>query len=327
MKILVDAMGGDNAPNEIIKGVVEAADNVKGEIVLIGDEKIIKEQLAQYDKKDNIVIKHASEVITNEDTPTKAIKEKKDSSMNVGFKMLHDKEGDVFISAGNTGAIMTGALLITGRIKGVHRPALCPILPSETGKFLMIDCGANTNCKPDYLVQFAKMANIYMTRTMGVSNPKIGLVNIGAEEGKGNDLTKATYDLLKKANLNFVGNVEARDLVAGKVDIAVCDGFTGNVILKTMEGMGVAVFNILKEQIQQSLKSKIGALLMKPALRGIKHKMDYSEYGGGLLLGIDGAVVKCHGTSKAKTIKNAVLQAYDFANNGVVEAIRKEIKE
>jgi len=328
MKIVVDAMGGDNAPDEIIKGAVEAADKVEAEIILVGDKNIIKNKLAEYGNKENIMIEHASEIILNEDKPTKAIKEKKDSSMVIGLNMVKNKEADVFISAGNTGAILTGALLNVGRIKGIGRPALAPVLPTEKDKvFLLLDAGANTNCKPDYLLQFAQMGSVYMEKTMGVKNPKIGLVNVGTEEGKGSDLTKATYELLSKSELNFIGNVEGRDLLSGNIDVAVCDGFTGNVILKTLEGFGLTIFKILGAEIQKSLKNKIGALLIKSSLRNIKHKMDYGEYGGALLLGIDGGIIKCHGSSKAKTITNAIIQAYNFTKNGTIETIKQQIKK
>lgn len=328
MRIVVDAMGGDNAPDEIIKGAVIAADKVDAEIILVGDKEVIKNKLAEYGNKENILIEHAKEVITNEDKPTKAIKEKQESSMVIGLNMVKNKEADVFISAGNTGAILTGALLNVGRIKGVSRPALAPILPTEKEKvFLLLDAGANTNCKPEYLLQFAQMGSIYMERAMGIRKPKIGLVNVGTEEGKGSDLAKATYELLKNSDLNFAGNIEARELLAGEIDVVVCDGFTGNVILKTLEGFGVTIFKILGDEIKKSLKNKIAALILKPALRNIKHKMDYGEYGGALLLGIDGGIIKCHGSSKAKTITNAIIQAYNFTKNDTVETIKVAIKD
>lgn len=325
MRIVVDAMGGDNAPDEIIKGAVLAADEVKAQIILVGDKNIIKDKLEAYDKKENIEIKQASEVILNEDVPTKAIKAKKDSSMVVGFNMIKEKNADVFISAGNTGALLTGALLNVGRIKGVDRPALAPIIPSQSNKFVLVDAGANTNCRPDYLLQFAQMGSIYMEKTMGVRNPRVGLINVGTEEGKGSDLTKAAYELLKKSNLNFVGNIEGRDLMTGKIDVAVCDGFTGNVILKTLEGFGIAIFSILKEEMTKTITRKIGATLLKSSFKDIKHRMDYGEHGGALLLGIDGGIIKCHGSSKAQTIKNAIIQAYNFTKNETLETIKKEL--
>ncbi len=326
MKIIVDAMGGDNAPDEIIKGAVDAAKEIDATIVLVGNAKIIKDRLDKLEKRDNIKVKHASEVISNEEVPTKAIKTKKDSSMAVGLNMIKEKEGEVFISAGSTGALLTGALLNVGRIKGISRPALCPTLPSQKGPFVIVDAGANTNCRPDYLVQFAHMGNIYCKNVLGIKNPRVGLLNIGTEAEKGNDLTKATYELLKKEKFNFIGNIEGRDLMPGNVDVVVCDGFTGNVMLKTIEGFGLAVFGILGDTIKKSLRRKVGALLLKPALREIKHKMDYTEYGGALLLGINGGIIKCHGTSKAKEIRSAILQAYEFEKTNTIENIKEAIK-
>ncbi len=328
MKILVDAMGGDNAPDEIIKGAVDAADLVDAEIVLVGDKLIIKDKLEKYGEKKNITIKHASEIILNEDKPTKAIKEKKDASMVVGLNMVKEKEAEVFISAGNTGALLTGALLNVGRIKGINRPALAPVLPTvlEDTKVLLLDSGANTNCRPDYLYQFAQMGSIYMEKVYDVKKPRIGLINVGTEEGKGSDLTKSTYELLSKSDLNFIGNIEGRDLLTGDVDVAVCDGFTGNIILKSLEGLGLMIFKLLGDEIQKSFKNKMGAILLKSSLRALKHKMDYGEYGGALFLGIDGGIIKCHGSSKAKTIKNAILQAYNFAKNDTIKTIQEQIK-
>ena len=326
MKILVDAMGGDNAPDEIIKGAVDAAPEVDATIVLVGNAKVIKNCLDKLPQRDNIKVKHASEVITNDEIPTKAIKAKKDSSMVVGLNMIKEKEGDVFISAGSTGALLTGALLNVGRIKGISRPAICPTLPSQKGPFVIVDAGANTNCRPDYLLQFAHMGNIYCKNVLGIKKPRVGLLNIGTEVEKGNDLTKAAYELLKKQSFNFIGNIEGRDLMVGNVDVVVCDGFTGNVMLKTIEGFGLAVFGILKESLTKNIFRTAGALMIKPALKEIKKKMDYTEYGGALLLGIDGGIIKCHGTSKAKEIKSAILQAYEFEKTNTIENIKEAIK-
>ena len=326
MKILVDAMGGDNAPDEIIKGAVDAAPEVDATIVLVGNAKIIKNCLDKLNKRDNIKVKHASEVITNDEIPTKAIKAKKDSSMVVGLNMIKEKEGDVFISAGSTGALLTGALLNVGRIKGISRPAICPTLPSQKGPFVIVDAGTNTNCRPDYLLQFAHMGNVYCKNVLGIKNPRVDLLNIGTEVEKGNDLTKAAYELLKKQTFNFIGNIEGRDLMTGNVDVVVCDGFTGNVMLKTIEGFGLAVFGILKESLTKNIFRTAGALMIKPALKEIKKKMDYTEYGGALLLGIDGGIIKCHGTSKAKEIKSAILQAYEFEKSNTIENIKEAIQ-
>ncbi len=333
MKILVDAMGGDNSPDEIIKGCIESVNVIESEIILIGDEKIIKEKINEIYKKNleditsKITIKNATEIIENEESPTSAIKMKKDSSMVVGFNMLKNNEGDAFISAGSTGAFMAGGLLLVGRIKGIDRPALCPILPTYDGKgFMLIDCGANTNCRPINLCQFAKMGSIYMNKVMHIENPKVGLLNIGAEEGKGNELTKDTYvKLHEEGNVDFYGNIEGRDIFNGDVNVVVTDGFTGNVALKTVEGMGSMITKLLKEELYKNAWTKFLAFLLYPSLKRFKKRMDYSEYGGALLLGIKKPMVKCHGTANAKIVKYTLIQAENFAKNKVVETISEEV--
>ena len=335
MKILLDVMGGDYAPDEMIKGAVEAADGLESEkIILIGNEKTIKEKVKEIYGKDDIsdvnhklVIKNATEVITNEESPTEAIKHKKDASMVVGFQMLKDGEGDVLVSAGSTGAFMAGGLLKVGRIKGIDRPALCPMLPTYDGKgFMLIDSGANTNCRPINLLQFAEMGSIYMKQVFGRENPKIGLLNIGAEEGKGNDLLKESYVRLQEdSKVDFYGNIEGRYIFDGDVDVVVTDGLTGNVALKTIEGMGATVNKMLKEELLKNPWTKFLSLLLKPALKSFKKRMDYSEYGGALLLGINKPMVKCHGSAKAKLVKITLKQAEDFAKNKVVETIKENI--
>lgn len=335
MKILLDVMGGDYAPDEMIKGAVEAADGLESEkIILIGNEKTIKEKVKEIYGKDDIsdvnhklVIKNATEVITNEESPTEAIKHKKDASMVVGFQMLKDGEGDVLVSAGSTGAFMAGGLLKVGRIKGIDRPALCPMLPTYDGKgFMLIDSGANTNCRPINLLQFAEMGSIYMKQVFGRENPKIGLLNIGAEEGKGNDLLKESYVRLQEdSKVDFYGNIEGRYIFDGDVDVVVTDGLTGNVALKTIEGMGATVNKMLKEELFKNPWTKFLSLLLKPALKSFKKRMDYSEYGGALLLGINKPMVKCHGSAKAKLVKITLKQAEDFAKNKVVETIKENI--
>lgn len=335
MKILLDVMGGDYAPDEMIKGAVEAADGLESEkIILIGNEKTIKEKVKEiYGKEDvsdvnhKLVIKNATEVITNEESPTEAIKHKKDASMVVGFQMLKDGEGDVLVSAGSTGAFMAGGLLKVGRIKGIDRPALCPMLPTYDGKgFMLIDSGANTNCRPINLLQFAEMGSIYMKQVFGRENPKIGLLNIGVEEGKGNDLLKESYVRLQEdSKVDFYGNIEGRYIFDGDVDVVVTDGLTGNVTLKTIEGMGVTVNKMLKEELLKNPWTKFLSLLLKPALKSFKKRMDYSEYGGALLLGINKPMVKCHGSAKAKLVKITLKQAEDFAKNKVVETIKENI--
>ena len=328
MKIIVDAMGGDNAPEEVIKGCLEAADEVTAEIILCGNQAIIEKYMSKYSYKGtNIKIQHASEVITNEDSPTRAIKSKKDSSMVVAFNMLKEGKGDIFLSAGNTGALMAGALLLVDRIKGVDRPALAPLLPSYEGPVLLVDAGSNANCKPENLLQFGIMGSIYMKNTYGVENPRVGLVNIGSEQIKGNELTKHAYELLEKSGVNFIGNIEGRDIPLGNVDVAVCDGFVGNVILKVMEGMGKTVSKHLKDEMKSSFWTKLGALLLINAFKRFKKKFDYTEYGGALYLGIEKAVIKCHGSSNAKAFKNTIKQAEAFVKNQTVEKIRDNLKD
>lgn len=328
MKIIVDAMGGDNAPEEVVKGCIEASREVTAEIILCGDKEIIERDLRKYSYNGtNIKIQHASEVITNEDSPTRAIKSKKDSSMVVAFNMLKEGKGDIFISAGNTGALMTGALLLVDRIKGVDRPALAPVLPSYNGPVLLVDGGSNANCKPENLLQFGIMGSIYMKNTYGIENPRVGLVNIGSEQIKGNELTKQSYELLEQSGVNFIGNIEGRDIPLGNVDVAVCDGFVGNVILKVMEGMGKTVAMVLREEINRSIWSKLGALFLINVFKRFKKKFDYTEYGGALYLGIEKAVIKCHGSSGAKAFKNTIMQAEAFIKNQTVEKIRENIKD
>ena len=318
MKILIDAMGGDNSPDEIIKGSVNAIDELESEIVLIGKEELINQKVKEIYGKDNIKevsprisIKNAEEVIENCESPTEAIKKKKDSSMVVAFNMLKNGEGDAFVSAGSTGAFMAGGLLLVGRIKGIDRPALCPILPTYNGKgFMLIDSGANTNCRPINLLQFAKMGQIYMKNVMHVEDPKVGLLNIGAEESKGNELMKESFERLSEdSDVNFYGNIEGRDMFDGLVNVVVTDGFTGNVALKTTEGIGAMVTKLLKEELMKNVWTKFLAALLKPALKRFKKRMDYSEYGGALLLGVKKPMVKCHGTANAKIVKFTLIQA------------------
>ena len=336
MKILIDAMGGDNSPDEIIKGCVQTVDELESEIILIGDESKINEKVKDFYGKDSIAevnpkltVKNASEVISNHESPTEAIRSKKDSSMVVGFKMLKDGEGDVFISAGSTGAFMAGGLLLVGRIKGIDRPALCPILPSHSGKgFMLIDSGANTNCRPNNLLQFAQMGSVYMKNVKHIENPVVGLLNIGAEEGKGNDLMKETYIKLDEdESINFYGNVEGRYMFDDDIDVVATDGFTGNVALKTIEGMGLMITKLLKEELTKSWWSSFLTLLLKPYLKKFKKRMDYSEYGGALLLGIKKPMVKCHGSANAKIVKFTLHQAEEFAKNNVVQGIETIISK
>lgn len=331
MKILLDAMGGDKAPDAVIKGTAQAINEIKAEVVLIGQEDIIRKKSKELlgkeitEVSDRISIYNATEIIEMEDIPTKAIKTKKDSSMVVGFNMLKKGEGDVFISAGNSGALLTGATLLVGRIKGIDRPALAGILPAYHGRLVLMDCGANTNCKPLNLLQFAQMSSIYMKNTVGIENPRIGLVNIGTEETKGNELVRNTYKLLSKyakdLNINFIGNVEGREAFLGDVDVVIADGFTGNVFLKSIEGLGKLVKISLTESLTRDLITKIAAVPSLPAIKRFSKMVDYKEYGGALFLGVNKPVVKAHGSSDEKLFKFTIKQAEQFVNNKAVDQL------
>ncbi|WP_069997575.1 phosphate acyltransferase PlsX [Cellulosilyticum sp. I15G10I2] len=326
-KIAIDVMGGDHAPDEIIKGCIKASKDVSCKLVLVGEEVIIKEKLSAYTYDvSKIDIVHADEVITMEDSPVIAIRQKKQSSMVVGLKLLKEKQVDGFISAGSTGALLTGATLIVGRIKGVERPALAPIIPTKTGYSLLIDCGANVDAKPNYLKQFARMGSVYMEQCLGVSKPKVGLINIGAEEEKGNQLTKEAFKLLSEdREINFYGNVEAREITEGKVDILVCDGFVGNIVLKFMEGFGKWILSMLKTEFMRNFKTKFAALLLKKGIYTLKDKFNYSTKGGAPFLGVNGLVVKTHGSSKAQEIYSTILQTEGFINNQLVNKITNNL--
>lgn len=330
MIILVDAMGGDNAPDAVIKGAVKAVNEVDSSIMLIGDKEVINSKVKQFYGKEKLEdispkfsIYHTTEIITMEDKPTDAIKHKKDSSMVVGFKLLKEGKGDVFISAGNSGALLTGATLLIGRIKGIDRPAMAPMLPAYKKRLMLIDAGANTNCKPINLVQFAQMGTIYLKNTFGIEKPKIGLLNIGTEPTKGNELIKETYQILtnesEKLGINFVGNVEGRDAFSGKIDAIVCDGFTGNVFLKTVEGFGKLVKRSLSESLKKSIFSTIASIPALPGIKRFSKTMDYKEYGGALFLGVKKPVVKAHGSSDEKLFHYTIKQAEEFAKNKAVD--------
>ena len=337
MRILLDAMGGDNSPDANIKGAVNSINKIKAEVILIGKEDIIRSKIKEFYGKeieeisDRLKIRNATEIIEMEDGPTVAIRHKKDSSMVVGFTMLKEGEGDVFISAGNSGALLTGATLIVGRIKGIDRPALAGILPAYKSRLLLIDAGSNTNCKPINLLQFAQMSSIYLKNTYGIKEPAIGLLNIGTEETKGNDLVKESYKLLKekseKLGINFVGNVEGRDAFSGKIDAIVTDGFTGNVFLKTTEGVGKLVKTSLKESLMHNFLSKILAVPALLAIKRFSKTMDYKSYGGALFLGVKKPVVKAHGSSDALLFEYTIIQAEKFVENKAVDKMIEEFKK
>ena len=323
MRIVVDGMGGDNAPKAIVGGVVDAIKEYNVEIVITGDKEILEKEFSSYEfDRSKLEIVHTTEIIENEDKPVQAIRRKKDSSMVVGLNLVKEKKADAIVSAGSTGALLTGATLVVGRIKGIDRPCLCPCMPNIKGSMTIIaDGGANADCKPRNLSEFAMMADIYLKKVLKMENPRVGLANIGAEEGKGNELVKTAYEELKNMDLNFIGNVEGRDVIESKADVIVCDGFTGNIILKTCEGVAIGMMNLMKETLMGSTKGKQGALLIKDDMRKMKAFLDYSEYGGAPFLGVKGGVIKAHGSSDSKAIKNAIKQAINFANGNVVEDI------
>lgn len=309
MKIVIDAMGGDFGPEVTVKGAVDAVNSLDVEIVLTGNETTINEQLGKYDKTDGITVVHCSEVIENQDKPSVALRKKKNSSMSVAFRMVKEGEADAVISAGNTGALLAGGLFILGRIKGISRPALAVPFPTPRGVSLLIDAGANADCKPQHLLDFARMGKSYMQTMQNIENPIVCLVNVGVEEEKGNELSKEAYSLLKESNIGFSGNIEARDIPEGIADVVVCDGFTGNVILKLYEGVAHTFGNTLKKELMRTTVRKLGALLVKQGLKSFKKKFDYAEHGGVPFLGVKGLVIKAHGSSNALAITNAVKQA------------------
>jgi len=322
LRILIDAMGGDHAPKEIVKGTVHAAQEWDHSFVLYGDEAAIKKELSNYQyPEERIDIVPTTEIVYNTDDPAKVIRRKKDSSMIRALKDLKEDSDAVLVSAGSTGALLAGGTLLIGRIPGIQRPALTVAFPKDKGMMLLLDVGANVDCKPLYLQQFALMASVYAGNTLGIDDPKVGLINIGTEENKGNSLVKETFPLLKESPVNFIGNVESRDLMESDADILVCDGFTGNIILKLVEGLSGYLFSSLKGSMTQNTKSKVGALLLKPALKEFKAKFDYNQYGGAPLLGIKSGVIKAHGSSNHVAFYHALRQAVLFHENKVIEKI------
>ncbi len=328
MNIIVDAMGGDNAPDEIVKGCVSAARDFKETITLVGKEDVILKLLKKYGYSgNNIKTVNADDVISGDDEPTSAIRQKKNSSLRVGLDMLHHGDGDVLVSAGNTGALITGATLIVKRIKGVRRVALAPLMPSAAGCFLLVDGGANAECTAAFLKQFAIMGSIYMEKILKNDRPKIGLVNIGSEEEKGTPVIHEAHRMLKEIPVNYTGYIEGREIPQGAADVVVCDGFTGNVILKFMEGMGIVVKGYLKGLFFKSLKSKLAAVLVKRGIKEIAKTMDYTEYGGAPILGACKPVIKAHGSSNGKAFYHAIRQAIEMVNNNLVDTIAENINK
>lgn len=315
VRVAVDAMGGDNAPGEIVKGAVEAVNEKEQvSVILLGDEEAVKAELAKYTyPEDRISLVPTTEVIEMAEPPVNAVRTKKDSSMVRGMKLVREGGADAFVTAGSTGATLVGGQIIVGRIKGIERPPLAPVMPTAKGPVLLIDCGANVDARPSHLVQFAQMGSIYMESVVGIQNPRVALFNIGTEEEKGNAAVKEAYQILKTLDgINFIGNVEGRDIPEGNADVVVCDAFTGNAILKMYEGVSSVLLHEIKASMMSSLKSKIGALLIKDALKDTLKKFDISSYGGAPLLGLTGLVVKTHGNSKAVEIRNSILQCIQF---------------
>jgi len=328
VKVAVDAMGGDNAPVEIIKGAIEAVNESKEvKVYLCGQEEVIKKELSKYQySADQVEVVNATEIIETAEPPVMAIRKKKDSSIVVAMNLVKNGECDAYVSAGSTGATLVGGQVIVGRIRGVERPPLAPLIPTVKGETLLVDCGANVDARPSHLVQFAKMGTIYMRDVMGVENPTVGIVNIGAEEDKGNALVKDTFPLLKNCpDINFVGSVEAREIPFGAVDVAVCEAFAGNVVLKTYEGVGGALLGEIKKTLKTNLKTKIGALLIKNELKNSLKRFQTSEHGGAPMLGLKGLVVKTHGSSKAVEIKNSILQCITFTKQNIPAKIQEVI--
>ena len=329
-KVALDAMGGDNAPAEIVKGAVDAVSSREDiKVFLVGQEDVVREELQKYPyPQERIEVVDAPEVIEMAEPPVQAIRKKKQSSLVVGMNMVKQREADAFVSAGSSGAVLVGGQTIVGRIRGIKRPPLAPIIPTETGISLLIDCGANVDARPEHLLQFAKMGSIYMEHVVGVKRPRVGIVNIGAEEEKGNALVKETFPLLKEcSDINFIGSVEARDIPYGVADVIVCEAFAGNIILKLYEGVAGGLMKKVKEGMMSSLRSKIGALLVKPALKKVLKDFDTSNHGGAPLLGLNGLVVKTHGSSKSTEICNSIIQCVTFKEQKINEKIREAIQQ
>jgi len=316
-------MGGDYAPVELVKGAVLASNEISAEIVLVGDQEKINRELSRYKKKGKISVVHASEVITNNESPVSAVKQKKDSSINIAVSLVKKKEADAIISAGNTGALMAASLFGLGRIPGVERPAIATIFPTPNGYVLLLDMGANVDCKPKHLEQFAQMGSQYAEHVMHINSPRVGLLNIGEEKEKGNELSVQSWELLNNSNINFIGNVEAKEILTDKCDVIVCDGFVGNLVLKFGESLSHYIIELFKKELGKNLITKFAAILLMPALASIKKSIEYDEVGGTPMLGINGVVYKAHGRAKSKAIKNAIKAANEAVSNDLVGCIKK----
>ncbi len=328
--VALDAMGGDYAPEQTVKGAVNAvnsSDEIK--VLLVGKEELIQEELKKYEYDSRLIdVVNATEIIEMGDVPTVAVKKKKDSSLVVAMKLVRDEKADAVVSAGSTGAVLVGGQLVVGRLKGIKRPPLAPFVPTTKGFSLLLDCGANVDARPEHLVQFAQMGSIYFENVIGKKNPTVGLLNIGTEEEKGNQLVKETHPLLKECKtINYIGSIESREIVRGAADVIVCEAFAGNIVLKFFEGLALTLFDSLKQGLMSSLRTKIGTLLIKPALKGLKKQFDTSSQGGAPLLGLKGLVVKAHGNSTEKEIEIAIKQCISFKKQKINEKIKESICE
>ncbi len=328
--VALDAMGGDYAPEQTVKGAVNAvnsSDEIK--VLLVGKEEQIQKELKKYEYDSRLIeVVNATEIIEMGDVPTAAVKKKKDSSLVVAMKLVRDEKADAVVSAGSTGAVLVGGQLVVGRLKGIKRPPLAPFVPTTKGFSLLLDCGANVDARPEHLVQFAQMGSIYFENVIGKKNPTVGLLNIGTEEEKGNQLVKETHPLLKECKtINYIGSIESREIVRGAADVIVCEAFAGNIVLKFFEGLALTLFDSLKQGLMSSLRTKIGTLLIKPALKGLKKQFDTSSQGGAPLLGLKGLVVKAHGNSTEKEIEIAIKQCISFKKQKINEKIKESICE
>jgi len=329
LRIALDAMGGDKAPRVIVEGAVIAAREAESDIqiLLVGRSEIIRQELERFGKFKGIEIVHAEDVVSMDEQPSVVLRKKKSSSIAVGLGLLRDGEADGFISAGNTGAVVANALFILGRVKGVKRPAIATYVPSKTGGCILLDVGANIDSKPEHLLQYGIMGSCYANKVLGCENPRVGLINVGEESTKGTEVVQEAYRLLSQSDLNFIGNVEGRDLFNGRVDVAVCDGFVGNVVLKFAESVVDMVYVVMREAIQKTLRAKMGAFLMKPAFRDLKTRFDYAEYGSAPLLGVDGVCTIAHGGSDARAIKNAIVTTCRYVRYDVRSLIAERIEQ
>ena len=326
MKIAVDAMGGDHGPAVVVEGAVAAARELGVSVVLVGDKAAIERELARLGASSGLEIRHASQVVGMGESPSQALRRKRDSSLRIAAELVRDGEASAFVSAGNTGAAMAVAMFVVGVLRGVDRPAIAAVLPNLKGHSVLLDVGANVDPKPWHLFQFAVMGNVYARDILGIERPRVGLLSVGEEEGKGNELTKEAYEQLKDSSLNFLGNVEGRDIYNGHCDVVVTDGFTGNVALKISESLAEMVGAMIREELMRDTRSKLAAALARPAFERFKKRVDYAEMGGAPLLGIDGGAIICHGSSPVKAIKNAVRVAAEWAKAGLNEHIRAALE-